>query len=263
MNIFEIEIPTTGKKHQIELDKGDKSEYKIGDQILVNNGQITEVAKIVNTKSKKTSDKKEEEFLGRIVRKVTDSDKQILVELKDKVRDYILQCQEKIEKHNLNAMKIIDADLSFDGKKITFFFSTEGRIDFRELVSDLVHSFQKIIRLQQIGSRDQTKLFGGFGKCGQELCCFRLNNSNESITLEMAKKQEINASSSKISGLCGKLMCCLAYELEDYEKLAKDLPQVGEIVKTKEGEGRIIGRNILQQTYTIVTKDGKNIKVEK
>lgn len=259
MKILEIEFPTTGKIYEVEEKKAD---FKVNDQILVDSGQVVELADIKAIKSKRSVTEKEE-FKGTILRKIIEKDKKKLNSLKKKAQEFLPLCEEKIKKYGLTSMKLLDADLSFDEKKLTFYFSTEGRIDFRELVSDLVRTFKKIIRLQQIGSRDKTKLFGGFGKCGRELCCFKFLPGVESITLDMAKEQGVTTSSSKISGACGKLMCCLTFELEEYKRLAKGMPEIGKVIKTKEGEGKVVAYNLLQQSFIIEKKDGQQIKVEK
>lgn len=259
MKIYQLEIPTTGKVHNVKSDL----DLKIEDQVLVDNGQIIELANIKAISMDGKSVDNAEEFVGKIVRKINLEDKEKLDQFKKQARKFLPSCEELIRKYNLETMKLLDADLSFDEKKMTFYFSTEGRVDFRELVTDLVRNCKKIIRLQQVRSRDKAKLFGGFGKCGQELCCFRFLGNTGNITLDMAKEQEIVANSNKISGSCGKLMCCLSFELEEYRKMAKELPTVGEVVKTEHGEGKVISRNLLRRVYVIENKDGQRTEVEK
>lgn len=157
-----------------------------------------------------------EEGTGRVLRLMTLEDRQLRCRLKHMARGYIEEACKKVMRHGLN-MKILDADLSFDQKKLTFFFSAGGRVDFRGLVLDMAKTFEKLIRLQQVGARDEAKYFGGIGKCGRELCCTKFINNMEAITLEMAQNQELmTAGTSKLTGCCGKLMCCLAFEAENY-----------------------------------------------
>lgn len=257
MKILEIKFKHTEKPVEITTNE----EVEKGEEILINNGQIVEYVYI--NKIKEKSNVVEENSEISFLRKLTDKDKEKIEKIKKKIPELLSVCHEKIQKHELVTMKLLNADMSFDEKKITFYFSAEGRVDFRDLVSDLIKTFKKLIRLQQVGARDEAKLVGGFGKCGRELCCASFLNNMESITLDMAKDQEIMSSSNKLSGLCGKLMCCLYYELEEYKEMAKKLPKIGEEVSTKQGTGRVISRNILKQKYTIENKDGQKIEVIK
>jgi len=259
VNYLEIKYLTGEKLHDIP---DAKMEFKTGNHILIENNKITEIAEIVAVHKNKKIDKEKADQMVTIIRVLNDEDKKKVAELKKKSRDYIPICLEKIKKHEMISMKLLDAELSFDEKKITFYFSAEGRVDFRELVSDLVKSCKKIIRLQQIGSRDEAKIMGGVGKCGREICCSTFLKDIESVTLDAAKEQDIVFGSSKLSGLCGKLMCCLAYELEEYKKIAAKMPKIGDIVKYKKDKGRVIGRNIIKETYRIQTEDGKVIEAE-
>lgn len=200
-----------------------EASFKTGDQILIDTASVTELAIVVKlVKDEERVSDLVETGEGRVSRKVNEKDANKLNNLKKIAHDYLKICESKLKNHKLdNLMKIVDADLSFDGKKLTIYFSAEGRIDFRDLVSDLAKTFKKIIRLQQIGARDQAKLFGGYGRCGQQLCCKRFLKNMESITLDMAKEQNILSSANKISGVCGKLMCCLSYEKNLYKELKK------------------------------------------
>ncbi|TSC92917.1 MAG: hypothetical protein Athens101428_783, partial [Candidatus Berkelbacteria bacterium Athens1014_28] len=146
-------------------------------------------------------------------------------------------------------MELLDADLSFDEKKLTFYFSAKERVDFRALVSDLASTFKKIIRLQQVGPREEAQLIGGCGRCGQVLCCRRfLRGDLDKSTTEMAQLQGLAImGQNRCIGSCGKLLCCLSYEMEDYEKLAKGMPAIGDEINTKEGKCKVISQNILAQ----------------
>jgi cell fate regulator YaaT (PSP1 superfamily) len=261
MKNIEVKFPASDKIfHVFSNDK----EYEFGDLVLVDNGQIAEVASIVKIDdlSSENQDKTDENNL-KIVKILDERDKEKIKLLKRKAKEFLPKCNEKISKYDLTTMKLLDAELSFDEKKLTFYFSSSGRVDFRDLVSDLVKSFRKIIRLQQIGSRDEAKLLGGAGRCGRGLCCSSFLSEIDSVSLDMAKDQDIVFGANKLSGACGKLMCCLAFELEEYKKAAMNLPSVGDSVKYKKDSVKVISRNLLKQTYTIETPDGQRIEVEK
>lgn len=207
--MYKIKIPTTNQIYQIETNEP----LLPGQEILVEAEQITEPAVVLCDKTcqKGIVDVGSANFQ----RVLSDEDQGTKKNLKEKATGFLDEAMAKVHRHNLE-MKILDADLSFDEKKITFYFSAENRIDFRSLVGDMVGSFRKIIRLQQIGPRDETRLFGGFGRCGQELCCHRFQNNTEKISADLAALQEIGGNKlSKMTGCCGRLMCCLSYEVED------------------------------------------------
>ena len=161
-------------------------------------------------------------------------------------------------------MELMDAELSFDEKKLTFYFAAEGRVDFRSLVSDLASTFRKLIRLQQIGARDEARFLGGCGRCGQVLCCRRfLKGDLDSVTLEMAQLQGLAAmGTARVTGCCGKLMCCLKYELDEYREAVKSLPKIGEKIKTEKGFGFVISQNILAKKVLVEVEDGSKLEVE-
>lgn len=214
-----LKIRSTGQVYDIE-DK----DIRVGTEILAESEGVVEPAVILCTKN--CPEININPGVVNFVRVFTDEDLATRKLLKEKVKLYLNKAGDKVFRHGLE-MKILDVDLSFDEKKLTFYFSAEGRIDFRALVSDMAGEFGKIIRLQQVGAREETKHFGGFGKCGRPLCCATFLNNLESITLDMAELQERGgAKSSKMAGCCGKLMCCLTYE-PDSGKIEKDkLPKV-------------------------------------
>lgn len=212
--MFKIRIPSTGQIYQIDIP----DKIKPCQGFLVEAEQIIERAVLLDTKI----DKNEELPLANFQRLMSEDDFIHQKELKEKAKGYLEEAQSKIIRHNLN-MKILDADLSYDEKKLTFYFCAEGRIDFRSLVADMVGSFRKIIRLQQIGPRQEARLFGGFGRCGRELCCWRFLANNDKISADMAAIQEIGgAKLSKMTGCCGRLMCCLSYEMEGVKDIKKE-----------------------------------------
>lgn len=199
--------------------KGESISLKSGQLVLVENDQIIEEGRVVEEPG---SLSEAEEGKGAILRVLSESDHQQCIELKNIAREYIEEAQKKVSRHNL-AMKILDADLSFDQKKLTFYFSANGRVDFRGLVLDMAKSFEKLIRLQQVGARDETKHFGGIGKCGREYCCAKFLSDTEEINLKMAKNQELsNINTSKLLGRCGKPMCCLSFEEKNCKNCQND-----------------------------------------
>ncbi len=154
-------------------------------------------------------------------------------------------CLEKVEKHNLK-MKLIDVEYTFDNNKIIFYFTAEGRVDFRELVKDLAAIFKMRIELRQIGVRDEAKMLEGIGTCGKSLCCSSWLGDFEPVSIKMAKIQNLSLNPTKISGICGRLMCCLKYESDTYQSLRKDLPDAGDKIKTPQGNARVMESNVLQ-----------------
>lgn len=229
-----------------------------GDQVIVETEQGLEVGKVVRIYE---TDKKRGNELKPVLRKVIDSDLKKIKYYKDKKEDILAAAREKIERHNL-PMKLLDIHLAFDGSQIAFAFTAEGRVDFRELLKDLTHHFQKSIRLQQIGSRDEAKGSGGYGMCGREICCARFLSELKSVTTDMARLQEMtHKGSEKNSGLCGRLKCCLAYEYEMYEELARKMPEIDKEIKTPQGKGVVVSRNILTQTVKVRLGDGIEVEM--
>jgi len=251
-----IKLPSTGQIFLAEFE----DKLKIGQEVLVEVDSILEPAKIICENCPKES-KEEETPQIKILKILSNEDLEFKKTLHQKAKKYLPEVKAKVFRHGLN-MGILDAELSFDEKKLTIYFSAEGRIDFRALVSDMVGSFHKIIRLQQVGARDEAKLFGGFGKCGRELCCAKFLNNLESITLEMAEIQEVASSKpSKITGCCGKLMCCLSYEADSYKEIKSEMPKIGTQIQTPQGEGKVIGHNVFEGKVIIETEEGKKVEV--
>jgi cell fate regulator YaaT (PSP1 superfamily) len=166
-------------------------------------------------------------------------------------------CMEKIKEHGLE-MSLVNVELTFDHSKIVFFFTADGRVDFRELVKDLAGTFRMRIELRQIGVRDEAKMLSGIGICGRVLCCASFLEEFQPVSIKSAKDQGLSLNPTKISGICGKLMCCLKYEEETYAFLTKGMPQVGEIVKTPDGEGQVLSVNVLRQTAKIAVRKNPN-----
>ncbi|MGP4042537.1 PSP1 domain-containing protein [Gracilibacillus sp. D59] len=188
--------------------------------------------------------------LKKVIRIANDKDKLIVVENKEIAEDAYQTCQAKIKEHDLE-MNLVDVEYTFDRNKVIFYFTADGRVDFRNLVKDLASVFKTRIELRQIGVRDEAKLLGGIGPCGRMLCCSTFLGDFEPVSIKMAKDQNLSLNPSKISGLCGRLMCCLKYENDDYETAKKELPDLGEEITTAYGKGKVVGLNILERLIQI------------
>jgi cell fate regulator YaaT (PSP1 superfamily) len=158
-------------------------------------------------------------------------------------------------------MNLIDAEFSFDRSKIIFYFTADGRVDFRDLVKDLANAFKTRIELKQIGVRDEAKMLGGLGPCGRALCCATYLKDFEPVTIKMAKEQNLPLNPTKISGLCGRLMCCLGYEHKTYKELLKGLPHQGEVIKTEKGSGKVTSVNVLKRSVMVELESGALFEV--
>ena len=191
--------------------------------------------------------------LKDVIRKATEEDIEKNRENKAKEEDAFSICLEKIQKHNLD-MKLIDVEYTFDNNKVIFYFTADGRVDFRELVKDLASVFRTRIELRQIGVRDEAKMKGGLGPCGRPLCCSSFLGEFAPVSIKMAKEQNLSLNPTKISGICGRLMCCLNYEQETYEETRKKLPKVGSIVKTIDGEGEVISNSVIKESVKVKIK---------
>lgn len=231
-----------------------KLEIKINDYVIVETSRGVEYGKVVMG-IKEVSDESITQPLKEVTRIVTQEDKKIKDEIKLKEKEAIKICKEKVRKHDLE-MKVIDAEYTFDGNKLLFYFTADGRVDFRELVKDLASVFRTRIELRQIGVRDETKILGGIGVCGRELCCHKYLTDFSPVSIKMAKNQNLSLNPTKISGVCGRLMCCLSNEEETYEELNATLPAVGSKVKDKEGlVGEVQNVSILRQQVKVLVEN--------
>lgn len=192
--------------------------------------------------------------LKEVIRKADELDKKIHQENLAKAKDAFAICQIKIEEHDMN-MKLVGAEYTFDNKKLIFYFTSDKRVDFRNLVRDLAYIFKLRIELRQIGVRDQSKMMGGLGICGRELCCKSFLTEFEPVTINMAKDQDLSLNPTKISGVCGRLMCCLAYEYKGYEENIKDLPNIGDRVDSPLGQGEVVGIATLKKEVRLKLKN--------
>ena len=232
----------------LQLDKGMN--------VIVDTAMGEEYGEVVIAR-KEVEDNEVTEPLKKVIRIPTSKDEKMRQENKVKEQDAFKTCLEKISKHEL-PMKLIDAEYKYDGTKLIFYFTADGRIDFRELVKDLAAVFRTRIELRQIGVRDEVKRCGGNGVCGRELCCCTFLGNFETVSIKMAKEQNISLNPSKISGNCGRLMCCLKYEQEVYEEKLKGLPRIGAIVKTKDGTGEVCSVETLKEVVRVKFKDGED-----
>ena len=198
--------------------------------------------------------------LRKIVRAATPTDMTQIDRNKTKVKEAMTTCNRKVREHKL-AMKLVDAEFSFDKSRLVFYFTAEGRVDFRALIKDLAGIFKARIELKQIGVRDEARMLGGFGQCGRMLCCASFLHNFNPVTIKMAREQNLPLNPTKISGLCGRLMCCLGYEHDSYKKLMKELPRAGDRIKHKDVKGKVISVNPLKLRATVETEDGKRVEI--
>lgn len=204
---------------------------------------------------------KVEPSVKKLIRLATDLDRNQIEDNRKKAQEASTSCSSKIEEHKLD-MKLVGAEYAFDRSKILFYFTADGRVDFRDLVKDLAKVFKARIELRQIGVRDEAKMCGGFGPCGRELCCCCFLKDFEPVTIKMAKDQNLSLNPPKISGLCGRLMCCLSYEHKCYKDMSRGMPREGERLETPEGKGKVISVNILKRKVTVLLEDGRQIEID-
>jgi len=251
----------------------EKLEIKKGDKVIVETAQGEEYAEVL-IPNRVVDDEKIVAPLKKVVRIATPKDTKHYEECKKKEKDAFEVCEKKIKEHGLE-MTLTDVEFKFDNSKVLFYFTADGRIDFRDLVKDLAAIYKTRIELRQIGVRDEVKRIGGNGVCGRELCCCTFLSDFEPVSIKMAKEQNISLTPSKISGNCGRLMCCLKYESNVYEEKLAKLPHIGAIVKTADGEGEIDSIETLKERVRVKIKnedgdgfvykkyDAKDIKVIK
>lgn len=233
---------------------------KRGDHVIVETARGVEYGTVVCA-PKEVEEEKVFQPLKPVLRVATARDDEQEQNNKIKEKEAFKICLEKIRKHNLD-MKLIDAEYTFDNNKVLFYFTADGRIDFRELVKDLAAVFKTRIELRQIGVRDETKILGGIGGCGRPLCCHTHLSEFVPVSIKMAKEQNLSLNPTKISGVCGRLMCCLKHEEETYEELNRNLPNVGDFVNCPDGvKGEVQSVNVLRQLVKVLveTEDEKEL----
>lgn len=233
-----------------------EEDIKTGQHVIVETARGVEYGYVV-LGTHEVDDKKVIQPLKPVIRMATEADEETERKNKEKEKEAFKICLEKIKKHDLD-MKLIDTEYTFDNNKVLFYFTADGRIDFRELVKDLASVFKTRIELRQIGVRDETKIVGGIGICGRPLCCASYLSEFIPVSIKMAKEQNLSLNPTKISGVCGRLMCCLKYEEDTYEELNSKLPNVGDYVTTDDGlKGEVHSVSILRQLVkVIVTVNG-------
>ncbi len=237
-----VRFRNTGKVYY--FDPGKHTDLKAGTGVIVETARGLEFG----TVSMPPTEVKEMDVvkpLKKVVRIATEADIRKKEENENKRSEAMRLCQEKIDKHKLD-MKLIDVEYTFDNNKIVFYFTADGRVDFRDLVKDLASVFRMRIELRQIGVRDEAKMIGGCGPCGKAFCCASWMSDFQPVSIKMAKTQNLSLNPAKISGICGRLMCCLKYENDVYVELRKGMPDGGERVQTPDGNGKVIDTNLLQ-----------------
>ena len=220
-----------------------------GQHVIVDTSKGMEYAEVIEP-NHEVPDEKVVQPLRRVLRLATPGDDRVVEINAQREKDAMVICRKKIQEHKLD-MKLVDAEYSFEGNKIMFFFTSDGRVDFRELVKDLASEFRTRIELRQIGVRDEAKMLGGIGICGRPYCCNGFLNDFHPVSTKMAKVQNMSLNPTKISGACGRLMCCLRYEQEAYEELVKAVPKNGAFVETPAGYGVVSGVNVLRSTVKV------------
>ena len=259
VTIIGVRFRTAGKIYY--FDPAGK-QIKRGDHVIVETARGIEYGYVV-LGNRQVEDSKVVSPLKPVIRMATPEDEAVEKKNRKKEKEAFKICQEKIKKHNLE-MKLIDAEYTFDNNKVLFYFTADGRIDFRELVKDLASVFRTRIELRQVGVRDETKIMGGVGICGRVLCCHSFLSDFIPVSIKMAKEQNLSLNPSKISGVCGRLMCCLKNEEETYEVLNSRLPSPGDYVTTNDGlKGEVHSVNVLRQlvkVVVVVDKDEKEIR---
>ncbi len=247
-NVIGVSFRRAGKIYY--FSPGELS-IKMGDKVIVETSRGVEFGTVMIS-PKDVPDEEVTQPLKSVIRLATEDDFKKEEKNREKEKEAYDICLEKIKKHGLE-MKLIEAEYTFDNNKLLFYFTADGRIDFRELVKDLASVFRTRIELRQIGVRDETKIMGGIGMCGRPLCCHSYLTEFSPVSIKMAKEQNLSLNPTKISGVCGRLMCCLTNEEETYEELTKHLPSVGDHVTTPDGlKGDVQAVNVLRQLVKVV-----------
>ena len=266
MKIIGVRFKRVGKIYYFDPDKYD---VKLGDKVIVETSRGVECGEAAMT-DREVDEKEFPSQIKPIIRIATENDFKIIEKNKQKEKDAFKICEQKIAAHKLK-MNLIDVECTFDNNKLLFYFTAENRVDFRELVKDLAAVFRTRIELRQIGVRDEAKMLGGLGICGQPFCCSRFLGEFQPVSIKMAKEQGLSLNPTKISGTCGRLMCCLKYEQDSYEELLKVTPKVGAIVKTTDGKGIVQEANLLtgklrvklDKTDNVITVNKDDVEVIK
>ena len=244
--VIGVRFKEVGKVYYFDPDGAD---LKIGDRVIVETSRGVECG-MVAMENRQLSDSRVTTPLKKMIRKATEADLKKVEENHKKEKRAFAVCEQKIKQHKLD-MKLVNVEYTFDNNKILFYFTADGRVDFRELVKDLAFVFKTRIELRQIGVRDEAKMLGGLGICGRPFCCNTFLGEFQPVSIKMAKEQGMSLNPVKISGTCGRLMCCLKYEQDVYTSLLKTTPKIGAIVDTPDGKGNVIDVNLLTGVLTV------------
>ena len=252
--IVGVRFKEAGKVYYFDPDQ---YTFKNGDQCIVETSRGVECGDVV-IGNREVEDGEVTAPLKKVIRPATEEDKQRVIENRQKEKKAYTVCRERIRRQSLE-MTLVDVEYTFDRSKILFYFTAEGRVDFRDLVKELAGVFKTRIELRQIGVRDESKILGGLGICGREFCCHGFLSDFHPVNIKMAKEQGLSPNPLKISGPCGRLMCCLGYEQSTYEAYWKETPAVGSFVKTPEGEGNVVDANVLGRQVKVKFTKGDDI----
>ena len=257
MKTAEIQFSPWDKIYNFSLNDID---VKINDHVIVNTKVGIEMGKMVGFGELTDEQIKElPEPLKPVVRKATKEDLERALEQSKKKESIFNECRALVKKHEL-PIKLVDVHFNFEDTRITFAFIADGRVDFRELLKDLIKQYKKNIRLQQLGIRDEIKISGDVGCCGRDLCCQSFYKELGNVTSDLADLQQVaHRGSERLSGVCGRLKCCLTYEKDLYNELADKLPMIGDKIKTKHGRGEVLGWHVLKQSVDVLLEDGETI----
>ena len=245
------------KQGKIYFFDPDKNKFKKGEHAIVETARGIELGEVAFG-NKLIDEEKLVNALKKVVRIATPEDVRRYEENEKHAKHAYDFCLKKINEHGLD-MKLIDVEYTFDNSKLLFYFTSDGRVDFRELVKDLAAVYKTRIELRQIGVRDEVKMIGGYGMCGRELCCCSYLSDINPVTIKMAKEQGLSLNPTKISGACGRLMCCLKYEQEVYEEKLSKLPNVGALVKTPDGNGVVENVEVLRESVSVRIESGEDV----
>src|SRR6266480_5257738 len=233
--------------------------YSTGQYVIVETSRGVEAGRVVIA-SKKLAERELSDPLKPVLRLANEDELRMMLSFKSKEKEALVQCAQQVQQHNL-PMKLVETEYTFDGSRLTFYFTADERVDFRALVRDLAATFRTRIELRQIGARDQAKLQGGLGPCGKTLCCSSWITEFGVISIKMAKEQGLPLNPAKISGVCGRLLCCLSYENDNYIQAKQSMPQVGAILRTPSGPGRVVSINVPQESVEVMLESGVTIQI--
>lgn len=246
VEIISVRFKSGGKEYYFNPNG---VQFQVGDGVIVETTRGTEYAQCVR-ENNMIDEIELTAPLRPVVRMATAEDLRLLAKNRDREKSALAVCQQKVAEHGLD-MKLVSCEYSFDGSKVLFFFTSEGRVDFRALVKDLAGALHTRIELRQIGVRDEAKMLGGLGICGKPFCCSQFLEEFQPVSIKMAKTQNLSLNPTKISGTCGRLMCCLKYEQEAYQDLLRTTPKVNALVSTPDGKGVVIDTNLLTRKLTV------------